>query len=154
MKFVKIPKSTAAILEGESLLNDASSLIIFKFALIAVGTGQFIFHEALLDFSWMVIGGIGIGLLFGWLFVQAHKRLPTDASSDIVLTIIEPYFLYWVAEHTHSSGVLAVVSGGFFVYQAAHFFKQRQPYKRVQRLGIFYFYPEWNCLYDHWAGAA
>jgi Na+/H+ antiporter len=115
MKFVKIPKSTAAILEGESLLNDASSLIIFKFALIAVGTGQFIFHEALLDFSWMVIGGVGIGLLFGWLFVQAHKRLPTDASSDIVLTLIEPYFLYWVAEHTHSSGVLAVVSGGLFL---------------------------------------
>ena len=115
MKFVKIPKSTAAILEGESLLNDASSLIIFKFALIAVGTGQFIFHEALLDFSWMVVGGVGIGLLFGWLFVQAHKRLPTDASSDIVLTIIEPYFLYWVAEHTHSSGVLAVVSGGLFL---------------------------------------
>src|SRR6185312_3591282 len=44
MKFVRIPKSTAAILEGESLLNDASSLIIFRFALTAVGTGQFIFQ--------------------------------------------------------------------------------------------------------------
>jgi CPA1 family monovalent cation:H+ antiporter len=122
MKFVKIPKSTAAILEGESLLNDASSLIIFKFALIAVGTGQFIFHEALLNFSWMVIGGVGIGLLFGWLFLQAHKRLPTDASSDIVLTLIEPYFLYWVAEQTHSSGVLAVVSGGLFLSTRRLFF--------------------------------
>jgi Na+/H+ antiporter len=122
MKFVKIPKSTAAILEGESLLNDASSLIVFKFALIAVGTGQFIFHEALLDFSWMVIGGVGIGLLFGWIFLQAHKRLPTDASSDIVLTLIEPYFLYWVAEQTHSSGVLAVVSGGLFLSTRRLFF--------------------------------
>ncbi|MES2064190.1 MAG: Na+/H+ antiporter [Bacteroidota bacterium] len=122
MKFVKIPKSTAAILEGESLLNDASSLIIFKFALIAVGTGQFIFHEALLSFSWMVIGGVGIGLLFGWIFLQAHKRLPTDASSDIVLTLIEPYFLYWVAEQTHSSGVLAVVSGGLFLSTRRLFF--------------------------------
>src|SRR3954469_15176364 len=53
MKFVKIPKSTAAILEGESLFNDASSLIIFRFALIAVGTGQFIFQQSLLSFSWM-----------------------------------------------------------------------------------------------------
>ncbi|RYU86185.1 Na+/H+ antiporter [Mucilaginibacter terrigena] len=122
MKFVKMPKSTVAILEGESLLNDASSLIIFKFALIAIGTGQFIFHEALLDFSWMIIGGIGIGLLFGWLFLQAHKRLPTDASSDIVLTLIEPYFLYWVAEQTHSSGVLAVVSGGLFLSTRRLFF--------------------------------
>lgn len=115
MKFVKISKSTSAILEGESLLNDASSLIIFRFALVAVGTGQFIFQEALFSFSWMVAGGIGIGLLVGWLFMQAHKRLPTDASSDIALTLIEPYFLYWIAEQLHSSGVLAVVSGGLFL---------------------------------------
>ena len=115
MKFVKIPKVTAAILEGESLLNDASSLIIFRFALVAVGTGQFIFQQALISFSWMVIGGIGIGLIFGWIFMQAHKRLPTDASSDIAFTLIEPYFLYWIAEQLHSSGVLAVVSGGLFL---------------------------------------
>ena len=115
MRFVKISKTTSAILEGESLLNDASSLIIFRFALVAVGTGQFILGQALLSFSWMVVGGIGIGLLCGWLFMQAHKRLPTDASSDIALTLIEPYFLYWIAEQVHSSGVLAVVSGGLFL---------------------------------------
>jgi len=115
MKFVKISKTTSAILEGESLLNDASSLIIFRFALVAVGTGQFIFQQALISFSWMVIGGIGIGLIFGWIFMQAHKRLLTDASSDIAFTLIEPYFLYWIAEHLHSSGVLAVVSGGLFL---------------------------------------
>ncbi len=115
MKFVKISKTTSAILEGESLLNDASSLIIFRFALVAVGTGQFIFQEALMSFSWLVIGGISIGLVFGWLFMQAHKRLPTDASSDIAFTLIEPYFLYWIAEQLNSSGVLAVVSGGLFL---------------------------------------
>lgn len=114
-KFVKIPKTTSAILEGESLLNDASSLIIFRFALVAVGTGQFIVQDAILEFLWMIIGGVGIGIFFGWLFLQAHKRLPTDASSDIVLTLIEPYFLYWIAEHVESSGVLAVVSGGLFL---------------------------------------
>ncbi|KIO77609.1 sodium:hydrogen antiporter [Pedobacter lusitanus] len=114
-KFVKIPKSTSAILEGESLLNDASSLIIFRFALVAVGTGQFIWQQATLNFLWMVIGGVGIGLLLGWIFVQAHKRLPTDAPSDIALTIIEPYLMYWIAEQAHSSGVLAVVSGGLFM---------------------------------------
>lgn len=115
MKFVRIPKSTAAILEGESLLNDASSLIIFRFALAAVGTGQFIFQDAIMSFSWMIVGGIGIGLLCGWLFMQAHKLLPTDAPSDIVFTLIEPYFLYWIAEQLHSSGVLAVVFGGLFL---------------------------------------
>lgn len=114
-KFVKIPRSTSAILEGESLLNDASSLIIFRFALVAVGTGQFVWQQAALTFLWMVTGGAGVGLLLAWLFVQMHKRLPTDASSDIALTLIEPYFMYWAAEQLHCSGVLAVVSGGLFL---------------------------------------
>lgn len=113
--FVKISRSTSAILEGESLLNDASALIIFRFALIAVGTGQFIWQQAAATFLWMVIGGAAIGLLIAWIFVEAHKRLPTDASSDIALTLIEPYFMYWVAEQCHASGVLAVVSGGIFM---------------------------------------
>jgi CPA1 family monovalent cation:H+ antiporter len=114
-KFVKIPKSTSAILEGESLLNDASSLIIFRFALVAVGTGQFIWQQAALSFLWMVLGGAGIGLLLAWIFVQGHKRLPLDAQSHIALTLIEPYFMYWVAEEIHCSGVLAIVSGGLFM---------------------------------------
>jgi CPA1 family monovalent cation:H+ antiporter len=114
-KFVSIPRTTKAILEGESLLNDASSLIIFRFALVAVGTGQFIWQQAALSFMWMVAGGAGIGLVLAWLFVQAHKRLPTDAPSDIVFTLIEPYILYWVAEKCHSSGVLAVVCGGLYM---------------------------------------
>ncbi|PWN68460.1 Na+/H+ antiporter [Chryseobacterium phosphatilyticum] len=115
MKFVKIPKTTSAILEGESLLNDASSLIIFRFALIAIGTGQFVWQEASLTFLWMIIGGAGLGLLLAWIFVQIHKRLPTDASSDIALTLIEPYLMYWLAEQFHSSGVLAVVCGGLYM---------------------------------------
>ncbi|WP_257097222.1 cation:proton antiporter [Sphingobacterium sp. E70] len=104
MKFVKVPKSTSAILEGESLLNDASSLIIVRFALIAVGMGQFVWQEAAVSFIWMLVGGVGIGVLLGWFFIQAHKRLPTDAPSDIALTLIEPYFMYWIAEQFHSSG--------------------------------------------------
>jgi Na+/H+ antiporter len=114
-KFVKIPRSTSAVLEGESLLNDASSLIIFRFALVAVGTGQFIWQDAAVSFLWMVLGGAGIGLLLAWFFVQAHKKLPTDAPSDIALTLIEPYFMYWIAEQLHSSGVLAVVVGGLYM---------------------------------------
>ncbi|WP_229208758.1 Na+/H+ antiporter [Dyadobacter luticola] len=114
-KFVTIPRATSAILEGESLLNDASSLIIFRFALVAVGTGQFIWQEATMTFLWMVVGGAGLGLLLGWLLIQMHKRLPTDTSSDVALTLVEPYLMYWLAEEIHCSGVLAVVSGGLLM---------------------------------------
>jgi Na+/H+ antiporter len=122
LKFVKVPKRMSSILEGESLLNDASSLIIFRFALIAVATGQFVWHEAALTFGWMVIGGVGAGLLVGWLFMKAHKYLPTDANTDIVLSIVTPYMIYIAAEEMHSSGVLAVVSGGLFLSYHRHRF--------------------------------
>jgi len=122
LKFVKVPKTISSILEGESLLNDASSLIIFRFALIAVGTGQFIWTKAMMSFSWMVIGGIGIGLLIGWIFMKFHKYLPTDANMDIVLSLITPYMIYLAAEEIHSSGVLAVVSAGLFLSNKRHSF--------------------------------
>ncbi|WP_284653055.1 Na+/H+ antiporter [Flavobacterium terrisoli] len=122
LKFVKVPRTISSILEGESLLNDASSLIIFRFALIAIGTGQFIWSQAALTFSWMVIGGVGIGLLIGFIFMKFHKYLPTDANMDIVLSLVTPYIIYIVAEEVHSSGVLAVVSGGLFLSHKRHSF--------------------------------
>lgn len=116
-KFVKIPKSTSAILEGESLLNDASSLIILRFALVAVGTGQFIISHAISEFLWMIIGGVTVGLIIAFLFIQFHKRFSTDTSSSIILTVIEPYIMYFIAEKMECSGVLAVVAGGLYMSQ-------------------------------------
>ena len=122
LKFVNVPKRMSSILEGESLLNDASSLIIFRFALIAVATGQFIWSDALLSFGWMLVGGIGIGLLIGWVFMKAHKLLPTDVNMDIVFTVITPYVMYIAAEELHASGILAVVAGGLFLSNRRHQF--------------------------------
>lgn len=122
LKFVKVPKRMSSILEGESLLNDASSLIILRFAMIAVATGQFIWQDAVLSFSWMLIGGIGSGLLIGWLFMKGQKILPTDANMDTVLTIVSPYLMYIAAEEVYSSGVLAVVSGGLLLSNHRHNF--------------------------------
>jgi Na+/H+ antiporter len=122
LKFVKVPRRLASILEGESLLNDASSLIIFRFALIAVGTGQFFMIDATLSFVWMIVGGAGIGLLIAFLFYKAHKILPTDVNMDIVLTLVAPYLMYIGAESVHSSGVLAVVCGGLFLANRRHLF--------------------------------
>jgi Na+/H+ antiporter len=122
LKFVSVPKRLASILEGESLLNDASSLIIFRFALIAVATGQFIWQDAAISFSWMLFGGVGIGLLVAWIFMKAHQKLPTDTNTDIVLSIVAPYLMYIGAEEAHSSGILAVVSGGLFLSSKRHLF--------------------------------
>ncbi|UYQ95624.1 Na+/H+ antiporter [Chitinophaga horti] len=122
LKFVKVPKRMSSILEGESLLNDASSLIIFRFAMIAVATGQFVWYKAAFTFGWMVLGGVAVGLLVGFIFLKAHKKLPTDVNTDTVLTLVTPYAMYMAAEAVHSSGVLAVVSGGLFLSYHRHTF--------------------------------
>jgi Na+/H+ antiporter len=115
MRQVKVPKSILAVIEGESLLNDASSLIVFRFALAAVITGQFHFHEAALSFILVIVMGTLIGLLVGIIFYSITRWLPTTASIEIILTLVTPYCMYYAAEHFHYSGVLAVVSGGLLL---------------------------------------
>lgn len=135
LKFVKVPKTLSSILEGESLLNDASSLIIFRFAMVAVATEQFIFYKAAISFSWMVLGGVAIGLLIGWLFMKAHKYLPTDSNADIVLSLLTPYIIYLAAEEVHSSGVLAVVSCGLLLSNNRHRFLSSK--SRLQGVNVW-----------------
>lgn len=122
MKFVRVPSRFQVIVEGESLFNDASSLIIFRFAMAAVATGQFIWQDAAIDFVWMVVAGAGMGILLGLVFYKSHRLLPTNAEMDIVLTLVAPYFMYIAAETIHSSGVLAVVTGGLFMANRKHLF--------------------------------
>lgn len=115
MRSVRAPRVTVSVAEGESLLNDASSLIVFRFALAAVLTGQFVFREASVNFLLVVVMGVLIGLLIGLFFYAVHRWLPTTASIDIVLSFVTPYCMYYFAELFHFSGVLAVVSGGLLL---------------------------------------
>jgi len=115
MRQVKAPKSLVSIAEGESLLNDASSLIVFRFALAAVITGQFHFQEAAISFFLVIIMGTLIGLGIGLVIYYIHRHLIKSSSVEIVLTLVTPYLMYYFAEHFHFSGVLAVVSGGLFL---------------------------------------
>lgn len=115
MRQSDVPRRLISVTEGESLLNDASSLIIFRFALAAVITGQFHFHEAALSFLVVTSMGVLIGLLTGLIFYGIHRLLPATTSIEIVLTLVTPYFMYYLAEYFHFSGVLAVVSGGLFL---------------------------------------
>ncbi len=115
MRRVDVPKSFVSIVEGEGLLNDASSLIVFRFALAAVITGQFYLSQAVGEFFLVVIMGVAIGLFIGLIFYLIHRFLPTTTSIEIVLTLVTPYCMYFAAEHFEYSGVLAVVSGGLFL---------------------------------------
>ena len=115
MRRVNVSRSLLSVVEGESLLNDASSLIVFRFALAAVITGQFYFQEAAINFFLVIMMGILIGLLVGLVFYAIHRWLPTTPSIDIVLTFVTPYCMYYFAEYFHFSGVLAVVSGGLLL---------------------------------------
>lgn len=115
MRQVKVPKALVSIIEGESLLNDASSLIVFRFALMAVITGQFNLQDASFSFLVVIFMGVFMGLLVGAIFYVINRWMPTTSSIEVVLTLVSPYCMYYAAEHFHFSGVLAVVSGGLFL---------------------------------------
>ncbi len=120
LKGLKVPKRTIAILEGESLINDASSLIVFRFALAAVMTGIFSMQEATGQFFLVAGMGIVVGILGAHIFYAVHRFLPTTPAIDAALTVMTPYILFLSAEHFHFSGVMAVVSGGLFMSFRAH----------------------------------
>ena len=108
---LSIPRQVVTILEGESLVNDATGLVIYKFAVAAVLTGVFSLWQASLEFVGVAIGGIALGFLMGQAFVIVHKYLG-DAFIEVLTTIAVPYVAYITAESLHVSGVLAVVAAG------------------------------------------
>jgi len=115
MRQVKVPRILVSVIEGESLLNDASSLIVFRFALVAVITGQFYFSQAAGSFFLVIVMGTLIGLATGMIFYWIYRWLPTTPSIEIVLSFLAPYCMYYFAERFHFSGVLAVVAGGLLL---------------------------------------
>lgn len=120
---LKVPKRVVTILEGESLVNDASSLIVFRFALAAIITGQFHVWDATKSFVFVAIMGVLIGLAIANIVYAIHKFLPTTPAIDSAITLITPYIMYITAEHFHASGVLSVVTGGLFLsFRSQDFF--------------------------------
>lgn len=135
LKNVKVPKRFVTIVEGESLLNDASSLVVFRFALAAVITGSFVFADAATDFVLVIVMGIVIGLLVALVFYAIHRWLPTSNNIDVILTFITPYAMYMAAEQFHFSGVLSVVSGGLFMSARQHEFLTHR--SRLQSINVW-----------------
>jgi monovalent cation/hydrogen antiporter len=109
-----IPHRIVAIAEGESLVNDGSSLVVYKFAVVAVLTGSVSAMSASLSFVWTVAGGVGIGLAIGWVIRQVRRRLD-NPPVEITIALMTGYFAFIPASLAGASGVLAVVAAGVYV---------------------------------------
>lgn len=114
-KGLSVPKRVITILEGESLVNDATGLIAYRYAILAIVTGTFSLQQAGLQFVLVASGGILLGLALGYIFRWIHKITPDNSTTDTTLTFITPFVCYMVAEQIHLSGVLAVVACGLFL---------------------------------------
>lgn len=132
---LRVPRTAVTILEGESLINDASSLIVFRFALAAVLTGSFVVTEVAASFLVVTGGGVAIGLAVALVVSLLHRCTPTTPSIDASLTVMTPYLMYLTAERFHCSGVLAVVAGGLYLSSRSHEFLSAA--SRVQANGVW-----------------
>ena len=115
LKGVDMPKRGLTMLEGESLVNDAASLTVFRFALACILTGQFVFQKAATDFIILAVMGVIVGLAIAHVLYLVLRYWAKSSSITTPITLIAPYLMYIVAEQFHWSGVLAVVSGGLFL---------------------------------------
>lgn len=114
-KGLKIPKRIVTILDGESLVNDATGLIAYRYAVAAAASGTFIFWLAGINFFYVAGLGIAVGLIIGYVFFWIHKITPNNATTDTTFTLLTPYAAYLLAEEFHASGVLSVVAAGLFL---------------------------------------
>ena len=102
------------ILQGESLINDASGLTAYRIGIgVAVGTAGSLGHEVL-GLVWIVVGGLAIGFAAGWVFGRL-RQIVTDPSLDVALSLLTPFVAYVPAEKLHASGVLATVVAGLYI---------------------------------------
>jgi Na+/H+ antiporter len=115
---MRLPRRITQILEGESLVNDAAALTIYRFSVAAIMTGAFSISEAAISFVWIAVGGVAIGLALGWVYVKLYPYLK-DAETEILSTFILGYVAYFLAEQVHASGVLATVTAGVILGQHA-----------------------------------
>jgi len=104
-----------SILEGESLVNDASGLIAYKYAIAAVMAGNFVAWEAGLNFLLVITGGATIGLAIGYGIYLIHKKFICDPVIEVTLTLLTPFASYLLSEYFHFSGVIAVVTTGLYL---------------------------------------
>ncbi len=109
-----IPRRLVVVLEGEGLANDATGLVLYRFAVAAVVTGTFSLPQAAGEFGLIVVGELIYGLAIGWLSLHLRKW-SHDPRVEITLSLMTPYLAFWVPYHLGGSGVLATVACGLYV---------------------------------------
>jgi CPA1 family monovalent cation:H+ antiporter len=109
-----LPRRLIVVLEGEGLANDATALILYRFAVVAVGSGVFSLGEASATFALIVVGEIAYGVGVGWCSLRL-RRSARDPRVEITLSLLTPYAAFLVPQHLGGSGVLAAVAAGLYV---------------------------------------
>lgn len=131
---LNVPRRVVTVLEGESLINDATGLVAYRFAVAAVVTGMFSIWEVSLQFFVIAIGGVLVGLAMGWLVVWVHRHLE-DSLVEITTTILMSFITYLLAENLGVSGVLAVVAVG--IYHRRYSPEVLSPTTRLQTIAVW-----------------
>ena len=109
-----MPRRILVVLEGEGLANDATALILYRFAVAAISTGLFSLPKATGTFAVIVLGELLFGAAIGWLSLRARHRA-RDPQVEITLSLITPYLAFWIPEHLGGSGVIATVACGLYI---------------------------------------
>ncbi|WP_144510346.1 Na+/H+ antiporter [Bacillus sp. FJAT-22090] len=131
---VKMPKTIMHVLEGEGLMNDASGLVAFKFAVAATVTGVFSLAEASWSFVYIAIGGFLGGAVLAFLIIRLKvfiRRLGMeDVTLHMLIQLLTPFIIFYVVEHFHLSGILSVVAAG--IVHAVYRDREQSPAVQLQ----------------------
>src|SRR5256886_5151222 len=109
-----LPRRILVVLEGEGLANDATALILYRFAVAAISTGMFSLPIAAGEFAVIIAGEMLFGVAVGWISLRMRHRA-RDPQIEITLSLITPYLAYWVPEHFGGSGVISTVACGLYI---------------------------------------
>ena len=119
LKRFRLPKRLVVVLEGESLINDASSLVLYRFAVAAVAAGSANYGRGVLQFAGMALGGAALGWLVGRIAMRVFACIE-DTLLDITVSLLAGFVAYLAAEAVHASGVLAAVACGLVLGRQQH----------------------------------
>lgn len=114
MRRLGVPRRVVTVVEGESLVNDGTALVLYRVAVTAAVSGAFSFWNASWHFAWAVVGGVGVGLVVGYLVAAVRRRLD-NPPVEVTIALMTGYFAFIPANAIDASGVLAVVTAGVYL---------------------------------------